>query len=131
MRNRSENHPNDVEVQKQRALRRLGGGHPVCSHCGEGDPRTLELHHIAGRAYDTLTAPICRNCHRKQPNSLENVKGPADPPIMERIGHLLIGLADFLIALIETLRRFGQELINGAAHCPAPWGSLTPVDVQP
>jgi hypothetical protein len=118
----------DVELQKQRSIHRLGGGHPVCCICGEDDPRTLERHHVAGRVNDDLTVIICGNCHEKQPSSQSNAKNPVDPPIMERVGHLLIGLADFLVGLIEALRRFGESLINGAAHCPSPWGWLPAVE---
>ena len=113
----------ETEVQRQRALRRLGANNPVCCICGEDDPRVLERHHLAGRAYADSTVILCRNCHDKQSNPGNNSKAPSDPSIMERLGHLLVGLAAFFEALIETLRRFGQALIEGASHCPAPWGS--------
>src|SRR5471030_3389080 len=131
MKNETKDTGTNVEIQKQRALHRLGGGHPVCCVCGEDDSRALELHHVAGQAYEDLTAILCRNCHRKQPSSLNNSKHPTDPPIMERVGHLLIGLADFFVALLEALRHFGESLISGSAHCPSPWGRLSPAERQP
>ena len=52
------------ERRRQRALERLGTNSPRCSFCGFDNPLALELHHIAGEAFDEKTAPVCRNCHR-------------------------------------------------------------------
>lgn len=114
----------DAERQKQRALERLGTQHPVCLLCGEDNYRCLELHHVAGQAYDQITGILCRNCHRKLSDPTENRCAPDDPPLMERIGYLLLGLAQFLLALAERLTQAGQELLHGVAVCPPPYGRL-------
>lgn len=110
------------ERRRQAAYRRLGSSNPRCLVCGERDWRCLELHHIAGRAYDPLGAILCRNCHRKQSDASANSVGPTDPPGMERLGHLLLGLAAFLEELVSRLRVYGKELITGAAVSPWPNG---------
>jgi hypothetical protein len=105
------------EIRKQKALDRLGSNHPCCAICGEDDWRVLELHHVAGKAYDGLLVPVCRNCHRK---ASDNPKGhPAEhgsePPSLEkRLAHFLSGLADFLILLAKRLKEFSKELFANA-----------------
>lgn len=112
----------ELERQRQAACRRLGSDDPRCVLCGEAEARCLELHHLAGQAYDDLTVILCRNCHRKQSEPWANVPNPTEPPLMERIGHLLLGLANFLAELLERLRQYGTQLIAGAAVCPWPYG---------
>jgi hypothetical protein len=118
-----------AEKKRIQALRRLGCDNPVCIHCGEDDWRCLELHHVARRANDDLTAIVCRNCHRKVSDASDNGSADLNPPILERVGQLLMGLAEFLIALANTLLRYGNELLNGVAVCPAPWGLGCPVEI--
>jgi hypothetical protein len=118
----------DEEVKQQRAFQRLGTDHPQCLLCGESDYRCLELHHIAGRAFDEQTVIYCRNCHRKLSDSTANTAMPMNPPVMEQIGQFLLGLAEFLLALIERLHEFGHALLDGAAYCPRPWGVLPEVN---
>jgi hypothetical protein len=118
--------PDDVQAQerrKQAALRRLGTEHPQCVTCGEADWRCLELHHLANRAYDDTLVIVCRNCHRKVSDPSANSQAPLDPPLLERIGQLLLGLALFLAELLlPKLRAVGAELLEAAQHCPRPWG---------
>jgi hypothetical protein len=37
----------------------------ACLVCTEADPRCLELHHIAGRAFANDCVTVCSNCHAK------------------------------------------------------------------
>ena len=110
------------ERRRQAAHRRLGTIEPSCVLCGEADWRCLELHHLAGHAFDDLIVIICRNCHRKQSDPTANTIDPIDPPIMERAGRLFLGLALFLAELVARLRAYGQQLLDGAASCPWPYG---------
>jgi len=114
----------DLELERRRyaAHRRLGSSDPRCVVCGEPDWHCLELQHLAGQAYDDLTVILCGNCHRKQSEPWVNAPNPTDPPLMERVGKLAVGLAEFLAALIERLRQYGAELLAGAAVCPWPYG---------
>ena len=112
------------ERRKWAAFRRLGTNDPRCVLCGESDWRCLELHHVAGRAYGAQTVILCRNCHRKVSDPTDNARMPDDPPILERIGHLLGGLATLLAEAVTTLRELGVTLLEAARHCPAPWGQL-------
>ena len=102
------------ETRRQIALDRLGSNNPICVICGESDWRVLELHHIAGQAFDEFLAPICRNCHRKASDDIkDHPQRVGDPPSLpERLGHFLKGLAVFLRLLADKLQTFGDELLS-------------------
>ena len=104
---------NDKEARKQKRLETLGDNNPACVVCGENNPHCLELHHIAGQAYDDDTTPVCRNCHRKLSDDQKDHPKAIDksPTTIEAIGHFLLGLADLFMLLVEKLRDFGQALI--------------------
>ena len=109
---------NDIakETRKQKRLEVLGSNNPVCVICGENDWRTLERHHIAGQAYGDELCNVCRNCHRKLSDDQKNHPKQVckTPTNFEAIGHLLLGLADFLALLVSKLRECGQLLIQAA-----------------
>ena len=104
----------DRETRERQALRRLGSENPACCHCGNSDWRTLELHHIAGQAFDGLTVILCKNCHAAMSDGqCDHPPIVADTPTMlDRIGRLLVNLADFFGQLTGKLREFGEFLIN-------------------
>ena len=112
----------ELERQRQAAYRRLGTDDPRCLHCGERYWRCLELHHLAGQAYDGQTVILCRNCHRKLTDPSANAASPRSVPIMESAGRLLIGAIDFMAELLERLRAYARQLVEGAAVCPWPYG---------
>ncbi len=117
------------EIRKQRALERLGSDGPRCVSCGEEDWRCLEFHHISGRAYGEEGVVVCRNCHRKLSDpQKDHPPGltAAQPPLLERVGHYLLGLADLLGMLVALMRVYGSQLIEAAMHCPRPYGVLEP-----
>lgn len=105
----------DAEDRKQQQLRRLGTQNPRCVHCGEIDPVVLELHHIAGRKYHDDVAIVCANCHRKlSDKQRDHVSlGSSEPEgPLAKIGRYLLGLAELLARVVETLRQFGDWLIG-------------------
>src|SRR5262249_1579968 len=117
--------PTGLDARRAAAYRRLGNQQPRCALCGEDDWRCLELHHLAGKAYDTeVTVIVCRNCHRKQSDPAANAAAPAqaDTPILERIGRYLLGLGDFFAQLAAKLTAYGKQLLEAARACPWPWG---------
>ena len=85
---------------------------PSAGLCGHDDPLALELHHIAGEAFDERTGILCRNCHR--PLSDWQKDHPAkicDPPNeLERVAHALLGLADLFELLVKWLREHASKL---------------------
>lgn len=112
------------ERRRQQAFHRLGTNRPVCCVCGEPDWRTLELHHLAGETYDAdLGVALCRNCHRKQSDPSSNSKQPDEPPLLIRVGQLLIGLAQFAAELAKRLAEYGRAVLEAATFCPYPYGS--------
>jgi len=105
------------DVRKQRRLETLGTNEPRCGTCGECDDRTLEAHHVAGRKNGPATVIVCRNCHRKVSDDQEDHRAfdNAADPMLQAIGHFLLGLADLLRLAIEKLSEFGHALIERAA----------------
>ncbi|RYG97737.1 MAG: hypothetical protein EON58_09020 [Alphaproteobacteria bacterium] len=111
----------NAAIREQRAKRRNSSQAPQCRVCGEGHPACLEQHHIAGRANHDETHPICRNCHRKlSDQQLDHPAAISSPPTFaEIVGHYLLGLADMLLMIAESLVAFGKGLIASAnAHAP-------------
>jgi hypothetical protein len=111
---------NDFELgrqrREQRALERLGSNNPSCVICRCDDPFALELHHIAGRAFDNETVPVCRNCHRvlsdRQKDHPPSLTNP--PSDLECTGHALLGLADMFELLVKWLREHAKKLFAAA-----------------
>jgi hypothetical protein len=109
------------EARRRAAQERLGRNDAQCPYCGEADARCLELHHIAGRKFDDETIPVCRNCHRKLSDMQRDHPRPLhdDPGWMERLGHLLLGLADLLALAVAKLKELAVFLIEKARATPA------------
>jgi len=104
----------DIETRRRHALRRLGSDHPSCHLCGHDDPCALELHHLAGRTSDDQIVPVCRNCHAALSDAqLDHPPlKPGGERDLEKIGRLLLGLADFFLQLAARLKKFGALLID-------------------
>ena len=107
----------DAEKRRLRDLERLGTDRPVCVACGEGDPRCLEAHHLAGRAFDSQTIPVCRNCHRKLSDDQKDHPrtSSASPGRLEKLAHFLLGLGDFLQLIAGHLKRLAADLLRTSA----------------
>jgi hypothetical protein len=91
---------------------------PACLGCGELNPFCLELHHIAGQKYHDDIGIVCRNCHRKLSDEQHDhpaSSASAQDGTLATIGHYLLGLADFLLMIVNALREFGKQLL-GQAH---------------
>ena len=104
------------EARRRATRERLGLRDARCPFCGESDARCLELHHIAARQFDDETIPVCRNCHRKLSDMQRDHCPPLhdDPGWMERLGHLLLGLADLLVLVVAKLKELAVFLIDKA-----------------
>jgi hypothetical protein len=111
------------EARKQRRLETLGTNEPRCAICPETAWQCMELHHVAGQHHDETTVILCRNCHRKVSDDQKSLPqfDPEADPILAAIGHFLLGLAQLFVRLVETLEKFGRELIERSA--PKPLGS--------
>jgi len=104
----------DRERRRQLRLEHLGTSAPKCPLCGESDWRCFESHHIAGRKFDDIEIPVCRNCHAKASNQQRDHPGQiSNPPHpLERIAHFLLGLADLLVLVASKLHEVAQHLIE-------------------
>lgn len=104
------------ERRKQRRLEALGTANPKCSICGMAAWQCLELHHVADHDRDETMVPVCRNCHRML--SVKQKDHPAfnraSDPLLDAVGHFLLGLVDMLKLIIEKLSAFGHALIERA-----------------
>lgn len=113
------------ERRKQKRFAILGTNQPVCTCCPETDWRVFEKHHVAGKNFDPLMQLVCMNDHARLSDAQYDHPAPVcDPPHpLERIGHFLLGLADWLSILIEKFREFGALLIEMARSAVANAGS--------
>lgn len=106
------------ETRKQRRLEALGTNTPRCGTCGENRHQCIERHHPSGRKSDPLTTVLeCRNCHRVLSDDQRDhpALNPSADPMLDMIGHFMLGLADMLRIIIEKLYEFGLALIARAA----------------
>lgn len=112
------------ERRKQARFEKFGTDTPACAICGEHDWRCLELHHVAGQKHDETVVILCANHHRIVTDDQKDHPSsePAADPLFDRIGHFLLGLADMLKRIVDTLYEFGHELIKRAA--PPPVGDV-------
>ena len=105
----------DSEARERQAKRRLRSEDPVCHLCGNNDWRVLELHHIAGQAYDKgAKVVVCGNCHAKVGDAqCDHPPGPGKTPsLLEMIGRFLLGWSDICAFVAERFREFGSWLIQ-------------------
>ena len=89
----------DKEARHRRACERLGTEDPRCILCHEINPHALQLHHVAGRAYDEdeLVA-LCHNHHARVSDGQKDhpLKIPDCINPLEGLGHFDRGLRDIV-----------------------------------
>ena len=105
----------NADIRRSQAEQRLGG-QSQCAFCPETNPHCIELHHIAGQKYHDQLVSACRTCHRKlsDPQQDHPAQIGTPPSLLEAVGHYLLGLADMLRLVAESLVAFGQQLIGMA-----------------
>jgi hypothetical protein len=106
-----------MEAERQRKRRKfwaLGITNHVCALCPEDDPLCLEVEHPAGQAHDDTVILLCCNHHRKRTADQRCDPSPSENPrnVFEVIGRWLLSIASYFELLTNTLRRFGEYLIN-------------------
>ena len=109
----------EAEERLRKALERLGTDDPKCAHCPETDPLVLQRHHVAARQYGEATIIECANCHARLSDAQKDHPSRLDdnlPTTFERIGHLLLGLADLLRIAASKLDEIGRGLIHYVAY---------------
>lgn len=110
------NPPNhgDYETRYRKALERLGTDKPKCAHCDVTNPFCLQLHHIAGQANDSCTIILCHNHHAMITNSQKDHPLPVDDLLhpANRLGNIVLGIAELLLIAVEMLREAGRYLIE-------------------
>jgi hypothetical protein len=122
--------PVQNDARRARRQRQLGEG-AVCVLCGEEDPAALvagkatliEQHHVVGRQHEpALTAPLCRNCHAKQTETLRRAGVPMKRPrdFLERLVAILRALGLFLQEAGKALLRWADELAHQLTHRALP-----------
>lgn len=94
---------------------RLAGIHnEVCIGCAGDLASGKEDDHMIGRKHGDLVWPLCPTCHRKR-TELQREEPPptADPRNpLEVIGRWLLSVAEYFELMCETVRRFGEFLIE-------------------
>lgn len=130
--------PIGYELRRSRAQRRVGFG-AVCSWCGEDRPEalipgskplicaecqreaqgqaTMDLHHVSGRANDSLTIPVPANDHRAELSTAmmdwpkETRENPDASPLLATAGRIR-GHCDLHVYLLESLLLPSAELLE-------------------
>lgn len=105
------------ETRKQRRCETLDNNDPRCGTCGYHRWQAIERHHPADHGRDETTVLICRNCHRVLSDDQKDHPAfdPNADPMLDAIGHFLLGLADMLKIILEKLYAFGNALIERGA----------------
>lgn len=75
------NNPARAARRKAEATELLGTNQNRCEYCGNTDPlvvrlRRIEDHHLFGRKRDSLTIPVCLNCHAAAHEGLRDAEVP-------------------------------------------------------
>jgi len=99
-----------------RKLQSLGVRNVRCI-CGETDPDCFEVEHVERKAGSDFVWGTCKNCHAKK-TAHEAAESPTLPRIMnpiEKAGHALLGIVDYLEAITERLRQIAELLFRLAA----------------
>jgi hypothetical protein len=119
-RKRTFNHGDRI-ARMRKACERLETETPACAICGEDRPVVLEKHHIAGRAYDPTTMILCKNHHALMTDAQKDFPPDSsdEPSQLERIGRMLLNLADLFAILVVKLKEFGLHLIELAQKADA------------
>jgi len=98
---------------RRQSLRRVGVKNVRCI-CGETDPLCFEADHIYRREHDDACWGICVNCHRKR-----TARGETEhPPVgkrgnrLERVGHMLLGAADYQDFISAHLREASEVMFT-------------------
>lgn len=104
----------DRIARARRKHEHFGTTEPACSVCGESRVALLEKHHIAGRAYDPATMILCKNHHALMTEFQKDFPPDAGDPsnALERIGRMLLNLAELFAILVEKFKEFGIYLIE-------------------
>lgn len=102
--------------KKRRKFEAAGFEIHVCMICGEDNLFCLELDHPPGHKHADVVVLVCSNHHsRKSAIDREAPSLSADPrDPLEIIGRWLLAMAAYFELLIETLRHWGEYLINRA-----------------
>lgn len=109
-----ENSSLKYERRKQTRLEKLGTNNPICGTCGNCDWRCIQKHHPDDHKRDEVTVLLCANCHCIVTDDQKDHPcfDPEADPLLDKIGHFLLGLADMLKIIVEKLLEFGQALIE-------------------
>jgi len=113
----------NYERLKQARLEKLGTNDPICGMCGDTNWWRIQLHHPGSQIRDDGVVLICANCHCDVTQDQKDHPefDPSADPLLDKIGHFLVGLADMLKYIVERLYEFGHALIKRAA---SPAGEL-------
>jgi hypothetical protein len=119
MNNRMRPWDNPARAARRKAelCERNGGEEVRCIYCGHTDPlvvhpRRIQEHHILSRERDSVTAPVCLNCHAAAHERIRDadiaMKCEKDPTAFARAVFRLLAVHFSLLAV--ACRRFAKKM---------------------
>ena len=106
------------DLRREADFRRLKSRHPICLWCAyRKHPAALEFAHLIPSKFANGTGgALCCNCHRISTDTEKDMsfKPETNNPDLETIGRYLDALGSWLLPVSETLKTFGNELVEEA-----------------
>jgi hypothetical protein len=114
---RPTHNPARAARRNEEAFELNGGEHPRCIYCGIVDPlavrrRRIQDHHVLSRERDSVTAPVCLNCHAAAHEQIRD----ADVAMKCERDRIAFAAAIFRLLdvhfsmLAEACRRFAKKM---------------------
>jgi len=99
--------------RNKEALERNGGEHLRCIYCGNVvRPRRIQDHHFLSRERDSVTAPVCLNCHATAHEQITDaevaMRCERDAVVFARAIFRLLAVHFSMLA--EACRRFAKKM---------------------
>jgi hypothetical protein len=114
---RPSHNPARAARRKEEALAQSGDEHLRCIYCGNADPlvvrpRRIQDHHFLSRERDSVTEPVCLNCHAVAHEHIRDVevamKCERDPVVFARAIFRLLAVHFSLLA--DACWRFAKKM---------------------
>ncbi len=104
----------NLAANRNRKKRLPGIHNEVCLGCANDLDSSKEDDHMAGRKHDDIVWPLCQPCHHTRSEYQREQPKPSGNPrnVFAVIGRWLLSIAEYFELMCDTLRKFGEYLIE-------------------